>query len=151
MLFPLLRLTALVGSYWLLWDGSFAMVCIGPRISSRRKSKKTASDIVLSSSPFRGGTVDVNDDDDSVHPAVDLIKLPIVSIIDSNSCIVSFTPSAEVTITFTPPKVDMHGIGFMNKDYLDTMVVSSRLSSSTTTHYSLVVRENSIASASPMI
>jgi len=31
---------------------------------------------------FRGGTADVNDDDDdSVHPAVDLNKLPVLSII----------------------------------------------------------------------
>ena len=100
---------------------------------------------------MRGGTADVNDDDDSsVHPAVDLNKLSVLSIIDSNSRIVRYTPSAEVTITFTPPKVDMHGIGFMNKDYLDTMVVSSRLSSATTTLYSLVVRENGMALASPM-
>ena len=93
---------------------------IGPRMSSRRKSKKAATDIASS---FSGGTVDVNDDD-SVHPAVDLNKLPVASIIDSNSRIVSFAPS-EVTITIPPPKVDMHGIGFVNKDCLDGGIKSS--------------------------
>jgi hypothetical protein len=97
---------------------------IGPRMSSRRKSKKAATDIVLSSSSFRGGAVDVNDDDSSVHPAVDLSKLPVASIIDSNSRIVSFAPS-EVTITIPPPKVDMLGIGFVNKDCLDGGIQSS--------------------------
>jgi len=87
---------------------------IGPRMSSRRKSKKAATS---------GGTADVNDDD-SVHPAVDLSKLPITSIIDRNSRIVSFAPS-EVTITIPPLKVDMHGIGFMSKDYLDGGIQSS--------------------------
>ena len=81
---------------------------IGPRMSSRRKSKKAASNIVLLSSSFSGGTADVNDDDSSVHQAVVLNKLPVLSIIDSNSRIVSFTPS-EVIITIPPPKVDMHG------------------------------------------
>jgi len=75
-----------------------------------------------SSSSFRGGTADVNDD--SVHPAVDLNKLPVLSIINSNSHIMSLTPS-EVIITIPPPKVDMHGIGFMNKDYLDGVIQSS--------------------------
>ena len=66
---------------------------------------------------MRGGTADVIDDDDSsVHPAVDLNKLSVLSIIDSNSCIVIFAPS-EVTITIPPPKVDMHGKGFMGKKY----------------------------------
>jgi hypothetical protein len=82
---------------------------IGPRMSSRRKSKKAASNIVLLSSSFSGGTADVNDDDSSVHQAVVLNKLPVLSIIDSNSRIVSFTPSSEVTIAIPPPKVDMHG------------------------------------------
>jgi len=98
---------------------------IGPRIFSRRKSKKVATDIALSSSLFRGGTADVNDDDDSVHPAVDLNKLPVLSIIDSNSRIMSFSPSSEVTISISPLKVDMHGKGFMNKDYLDGGIQSS--------------------------
>jgi len=35
-----------------------------------------------SSSSFRGGTADVNDDGDYVHPAVDLNKLPVLSIIE---------------------------------------------------------------------
>ncbi len=42
-----------------------------------------------------------------------------------NSRIVSFAPSSEVTITIPPPKVDMHGKGFMNKDYLDGGIQSS--------------------------
>ncbi len=53
-----------------------------------------------------------------LDPAVDLDKLPVLSIIDSNSRIVSFAPTAEVTITIPPPKVDMPGKGFLNKDYL---------------------------------
>jgi hypothetical protein len=60
-----------------------------------------------------------------VHPAVDLNKLPVLSIIDSNSRIVSFTPSVEVIITIPPPKVDTHEKEFMNKDYLDGGIQSS--------------------------